>query len=134
MPAGDGSGPRGMGSRTGRAAGFCAGYAQPGYTNPVVGRGGGFGFGRGFARVFCRGLGLGFRGGRRGGWGVGTGQAPYGAPAIPYAAGIPAAYGAGLTPAQEVDALKGQAEYFTNALEGIKQRIAELAVVSEDDK
>ncbi|NOX97263.1 MAG: DUF5320 domain-containing protein, partial [Nitrospirae bacterium] len=26
MPGGDGTGPMGLGSRTGRAAGFCAGY------------------------------------------------------------------------------------------------------------
>jgi hypothetical protein len=28
-----------MGPRTGRAAGFCAGYAVPGYANPAPGRG-----------------------------------------------------------------------------------------------
>lgn len=39
MPGGDGTGPAGMGSMTGRAAGYCAGYAVPGYMNPAAGRG-----------------------------------------------------------------------------------------------
>ncbi len=49
MPGGDGTGPRGLGSMTGRAAGYCAGYSTPGFANPVprmglgLGQGGGFG-------------------------------------------------------------------------------------------
>lgn len=39
MPLGNGTGPRGMGPMTGRAAGYCAGYPVPGYMNPVAGRG-----------------------------------------------------------------------------------------------
>lgn len=39
MPFGDGTGPGGYGPMTGRAAGFCAGYAVPGYANPVFCRG-----------------------------------------------------------------------------------------------
>ena len=52
MPWGDGTGPWGLGSMTGRAAGYCAGYPLPGYMNPVpgFGRGLGRGFGRGFWR------------------------------------------------------------------------------------
>jgi len=38
MPAGDGTGPMGQGSMTGRAAGYCAGFAVRGYMNPVAGR------------------------------------------------------------------------------------------------
>ena len=45
MPRGDGTGPGGMGSMTGRAAGYCAGYSVPGYANPYGGRY--FGAGRG---------------------------------------------------------------------------------------
>jgi len=133
MPAGDRTGPRGMGPMTGRAAGFCAGYLVPGYMNPIPGRGFGFGRGRGFG--FGRGLGLGFRGGR--GW-AGYGAAPYAAPAYPYAAAIPpyvAPYGAAPTPQQqETDVLKGQAEYFEDALEGIKKRIAELESAAVEKK
>lgn len=50
MPRGDGTGPMGMGSMTGRGAGFCAGLASPGCENPV-----GFtarlGCGRGFRHM-----------------------------------------------------------------------------------
>jgi len=137
MPGGDGTGPGGMGPMTGRAAGYCAGYPVPGFANPIPGRGMGFGgfragWGRGFG--FGRGLGLGFRGGRgrSGYW-----AAPYAAPAYPYAGAIApyaAPYGAGPTPEQEADMLKGQAEYFEDALEGIKKRIAEIESKSEEKK
>lgn len=52
MPSGDRTGPRGMGSGTGRGAGYCSGNEEPGYMNRepmVVNRG------------------RGRRGGRRGG-------------------------------------------------------------------
>jgi len=39
MPLGDGTGPRGFGPMTGRAAGYCAGYPVPGYMNAVQGVG-----------------------------------------------------------------------------------------------
>lgn len=48
MPAGDGTGPMGMGPMTGRAAGYCAGYGTPGFVNPVYNRalwGPGWGYG-----------------------------------------------------------------------------------------
>jgi len=38
MPFGDGTGPRGMGPMTGRGAGYCAGFGQPGIANPILGR------------------------------------------------------------------------------------------------
>ena len=44
MPGGDGTGPVGRGSMTGRAAGFCTGFPGPGYANHSSSRG----FGRGF--------------------------------------------------------------------------------------
>ena len=62
MPRGDGTGPMGAGPMTGRAAGFCAGYATPGFANSAGGRGLGMGMGRG--RGFAaggRGGGFGFR-------------------------------------------------------------------------
>ena len=123
MPGGDGRGPRGQGPMSGRAAGYCAGYAVPGYVNT----GGGIGFG---GR------------GRGGGWGrrnwfnetglTGWQRAAQGVPAFgrgpinvgPY--GVPPQ--APITRAQELDALKGQAEQFRDALDGIKQRIEELQV------
>ena len=48
MPGGDGTGPRGMGSMTGRAAGYCAGYSTPGFANPVPRMGLGLGQSQGF--------------------------------------------------------------------------------------
>ncbi len=111
MPRGNGTGPMGMGSMTGRAAGYCAGYPVPGFMNPTMGRGywgRGIGFGRGrgvwgYGRGLGRGLGRGggfgggrgggFGGGRGMGWGRGWGwRAGYGAPPAfsPYAG--PAGY------------------------------------------
>ncbi len=56
MPFGDGTGPRGLGPRTGRGAGYCAGYGAPGSVNPVFG-GAGFGFGRGWSnRYYATGI------------------------------------------------------------------------------
>lgn len=46
MPFGDATGPMGYGPITGRAAGYCAGYGVPGYSNPIPGYG--FGAGRGW--------------------------------------------------------------------------------------
>ncbi len=48
MPRGDGTGPDGMGPRTGRGMGYCAGYDSPGFTKEAPR--GGAGFGRGFGR------------------------------------------------------------------------------------
>jgi hypothetical protein len=54
MPRGDGIGPMGMGSMTGRRAGYCAGRGSPGFASS--GRGPGFGHrgrgGRGRRNMF----------------------------------------------------------------------------------
>ena len=52
MPAGDGTGPDGMGPMTGRNMGYCAGFNNPGFTKP--GRGAGFGNRRGGRPRFGR--------------------------------------------------------------------------------
>ncbi|MBU7016945.1 MAG: DUF5320 domain-containing protein [Theionarchaea archaeon] len=53
MPGGDRTGPRGLGPKAGRAAGYCGGYNVPGYMNPVPGRFAGCGGrGRGFRRYW----------------------------------------------------------------------------------
>jgi hypothetical protein len=115
MPGGDRTGPTGMGPMTGRAAGYCAGYPAPGYANPAFGRGFGFGRGRGGGRgrrnwFYATGL----TGWQRGAYGYPNYAADmsYNPPYAP--------------PASELDALKGQAEYFGNALADIKKRIEEL--------
>ena len=124
MPAGDGTGPMGMGPMSGRGAGFCAGYDAPGYANPVPGLG--WGFGRGFRGRGGRGGGRGWRH-----WYYATGLpgwARFGyAPAwgTPYAAyGAP--YAPTMTREQEIEMLQDQAKYFQDALDDIVKRIEEL--------
>jgi hypothetical protein len=133
MPGGDGTGPAGLGPMTGRAAGFCAGYPVPGYMNPVGGRGY-WGWGRGFG-------GGGFGRGRGFGWGrAGYGFPAYGSAVNPYVYGgtvNPYMYGSvpftpTIAPQQELDGLKGQAEYLEDALDGIKKRIEELESKKSD--
>jgi len=112
MPRGDGTGPAGMGPMTGRAAGFCAGYPVPGYMNPVGGRGF-WGRGRGFGRGFGRAR-------------VGVGYPAWGgavaSPNMPY----PAPFAPTVTPEQELDGLKQQAELLQNSLSQINERIEQL--------
>ena len=117
MPRGDGTGPAGMGPMTGRAAGYCAGHAAPGFADPVPGRGTRFGMGRGLGR----GLGRGFRGGRGGRW-----AAPQG---VPVPSGYPAPYVPPVpTAEQQLEGLRAQAEHLENALDSIKERVSELEV------
>ena len=120
MPGGDRTGPAGLGSMMGRAAGYCAGYSIPGFMNPIAGRGfWGRGQGGGWGRrnwFYATGL---------SGWQRAAAGWPYGVPhAAPFA---PA-----MTKEQELDALKGQAEYFEDALEGMKKRIRELEAKTEE--
>jgi len=112
MPRGDGTGPRGLGPMTGRAAGYCAGYPMAGFTNPYVGRPGlGFGYGRGLGR----GYGRGFRSG-------------YAYP-ISY---VPPVYGGGgfylppAEPKQEMEMLAEEAKALKGQLEEINKRVSEL--------
>jgi Family of unknown function (DUF5320) len=59
MPRGNGTGPMGAGPMTGRASGYCAGFATPGFANPV----GYGGMGRGMGRAMGQGGGFRNRGG-----------------------------------------------------------------------
>jgi len=102
---------------TGRRAGFCAGFAMPGYENPLPGRGLGMGFGRG------RGArGRGFGGGGRG-WRN-----------MFYATNQPGwmRYGSYAAPADDPDpqmekqALKTQAEAMQGELDAIRKRLEEM--------
>ena len=117
MPGGDRTGPAGMGPMTGRAAGYCAGYPIPGCG---FGGFGAFGRGRGGGRgrrnrFYATGL-------------TGWQRAGMGAYGVPTAYPMPQAapFGPAATVQQELDALKSQAEYFGDALEGIRKRIEEL--------
>jgi Family of unknown function (DUF5320) len=136
MPGGNGTGPTGMGPMTGRAAGYCAGYSTPGFANQMGGRGfggAGGGFGRGGGGGGGRGRRNGFYATGLPGWQrFGAGGPAYGG-AMPYGGAAP--YGAPnggpvATKQQELDMLKGQVEYFEDALDGIKKRITELEAES----
>jgi len=111
MPRGDGTGPMGMGPRTGRAAGYCAGYHVPGYANPIPGRGWGFwgarvGGGRGWRNWYYA---TGLPGWARAGYAPAWGSVPFQP-----------------TPEQEASFLKSQAEGLRTALEQIEKRLQEL--------
>lgn len=120
MPRGDRTGPAGTGPMTGRAAGYCAGNAAPGFASAAGGRGfggGGYGGGRGRGR------------GRRN-WFHATGlpgwqRAAGGMPAFGATAPVPFAPQT-IDQDQELDALKQQAETLCRTLDGIRDRIAEL--------
>lgn len=118
MPALDGTGPAGRGPMTGRGMGCCARVVEPG--TPAAGPGCGMGFGRG--------RGSWGRGGGRGWWSRLQGRALAGWQ--PAAAEWPrwrgAAACAGPTQAQELEALKEQAEYVEKTLGNLRRRIEEL--------
>ena len=109
MPRGDGTGPMGMGPMTGRAAGYCAGYATPGFANPAGGRG-----------FWGRGRG-------RGGWGFRNG---FGAGGSPGYGSVPMTMAPPAAPQQELEALRQQAASLQNALNEINERVEQLQAES----
>lgn len=111
MPGGDGTGPRGMGAMTGRAAGFCAGANMPGYANAVFRRGGGFGGGGFRNRFYATGL-------------TGRQRADMGYPQFGNAYGMQNA--GGPDQQQELEALKEQVRSYESSLDHAKKRIEEL--------
>jgi hypothetical protein len=113
MPAGDGTGPMGLGRMTGRGVGFCAGFTAPGCMNPMPGRG--RGMHRGWGRGGGRGQGRGWR----------HGYHAMGAPGAAPAPGIAPSYAAP-SGEHEVQALRAQAEHLEGTVAGIRKRIAEL--------
>jgi hypothetical protein len=122
MPGGDGTGPMGMGSMTGRGAGWCAGFGMPGYANSLPGRGFGLGFGRG----------RGFFGGRGGGRGWRNMYYATGMPGWMRFGGYDAPY-AGYQPQYtepdpeiEKQALRNQAKGLQSELDFIKKRLDEI--------
>lgn len=114
MPKGDGNGPQGMGSMTGRGAGFCAG-AMPGFRNTGNARGmnkgngrGGYG-GRGFKRINCVN---GF---------PAEGRFDY-----------PIYYGANMPAGSEKEFLSKQVKFLENQLQFVKGRLNEVVEVSKE--
>lgn len=107
MPGGNGTGPMGMGPMTGRAAGYCAGYAAPGFANAMGGRG-----------VWGRGRGRGGRGFRNRFLATGLPGPMRGvASAGPFAQA---------DPGQRKQVLENQAEALQSELNSVKEQIAEL--------
>lgn len=140
MPAGNRTGPGGMGPRTGRGMGYCSGYDAPGWANSGPGQ-----------RFYGRG-GRGTRGGQWGGYGPGGGGR--GRRNWYYATGLPRwargpgfsgpgappeqAYGAGYgaysdapyaapPKEQEIEMLKGEAQWLKEQLDAINERMGELS-------
>ena len=110
MPAGDRTGPMGMGPMTGRGTGYCGGYGAPGWGTAMGfrgGRGGGYGF-RGRGGGFGRGFGRGWGGYNAPGW-------------SPVAAG-PVAWG----PEQEGQVLRDRAELLQSELDAVRKRLNDL--------
>jgi len=123
MPAGDGTGPMGMGSITGRGMGYCTGYDAPGWSNPRPGRYYGRGYyGRGGGG--WGGYGYGRGGGGRGwqNWSYATRRPRWGYPPVAYGGAYGSPY-APPSPEQEVEMLKGEAEWLKEQLDAISQRM-----------
>jgi hypothetical protein len=126
MPAGDRTGPMGMGPMTGRGMGYCGGYETLGWDywgsgRRFYGRGGrwgGPGFGRGGGghrnRYYATGLPRWARDRGVGGFGYPPAVA-YGAPDAPPSR------------TQEVEMLKDEAEWLKEQLNVINQRMDELS-------
>ncbi|MCK4929028.1 MAG: DUF5320 domain-containing protein [Methanosarcinales archaeon] len=104
MPGGDRTGPLGFGPRTGRSAGYCARYPEPGYMNPNIGRGLGRGGGRGHRN-----------------WYYATGLTGWQRDAYSSAPGVKA-----ITKEQNLAELKDHAEYLENELKEIRKSIQEI--------
>lgn len=112
MPGGDRTGPMGMGPRAGWGAGFCAGYEAPGFSNPGYNAGGAFFGGRGGRgrrnRFFATGV---------PGWQYFAGN--------PIPGGLPFS-AQPETPQNELEVLKGQAQYLENGLKELQARMAAM--------
>ncbi len=103
MPRGDGTGPMGMGPMTGRAMGYCAGYAAPGFANA----GFGMGRGRGFRQMYNMT--------GRPGW-TRNGAYPYGA----------YAYQGVVPEVDEKEVLQNQADYLEKQLNDVRKRLKDF--------
>ena len=107
-----------MGPMTGRAAGYCTGYAAPGFMNPALGRGlgmaGGRGAGGGLGMAWRRGWGRGSGLGPGGEWSFPPGPLP-----APYAPPEPA-------PEQQLAALHEQADRLKQQMDAVNERIRAL--------
>jgi hypothetical protein len=117
MPRGDRTGPLGQGPATGRATGYCAEYATPGFTNRP-------GSGRDAFNPGMSGSSGGGRGhGAGGGFGYRNRFCATGAPFSVYPAPEP---GSGLDRNDEMALLKSESQRLRSVLETIAQRLGQL--------
>ena len=103
MPGGNGTGPLGEGPMTGRGAGYCTGFSQPGSMNGMVGRGGRGRRNRNFQFGQTGWL-------RPANWSTGFRPSPV----------------QNISRDQELDILKNQAGIMQNSLKEINSRITEM--------
>jgi len=125
MPRGDRTGPFGQGPRTGRAAGYCAGYGAPGFMNQAPGFG--YGYGRGRGAGYGRSRGAGFRGCRPG-WFYNWSY-PYYNPVYGPVPGSDIYYGPpvpGPEPEEEKAYLLSEMKILKDQLSMLEKRMAEL--------
>jgi hypothetical protein len=90
---------------TGRAAGYCAGYSEPGFVNPS--------YRRGFGRGWDRGFGRGYWGRGRGFWRRDTFSEPF--------------YSSPCTVAEEKTYLENMVKDLEEEIKAIKERLQNLS-------
>ena len=105
MPTGDRTGPMGQGPRTGRGAGYCAGYENPGFANPA------------FAHGFRAGMGAERRFRRWNRFQMQAGWMGYGYQPGAYPPPTP------ITAEQEQEALKAQESWLQEQLDAVRGRM-----------
>jgi hypothetical protein len=121
MPGGDRTGPGGLGARTGRGLGYCAGFDDPGYAY-----GPGFGYGRG------RGRGMTYGPGRGRGYGRGWAYRepiypPQFIPTAPiYTSRVP------LEPVDKLTMLKQEKNYLESVFKGISSALEDISKSIEE--
>lgn len=126
MPGGDGTGPMGQGPRTGRGAGYCAGYDMPGSANPLPGQGY---WGRWPGRDGR--MGGGGRGRRN--WFYATGLTGWQRGRFPFMpAGTPVNPAPGFTREQELNALQADLRNLEQHAEQLRRRIEELTAADTE--
>ena len=121
MPRGDRSGPMGMGPRSGRAAGYCASYDNPGFMNRF--------FGGGFGHVSGMGYGQGSGQNRGFGW-----RNIFRSTGLPrwMRSGRNSAQQPNLDAGAEKQILKDQVEVLKSQLDQIRNRLNELDSTAPD--
>ena len=122
MPGADGTGPMGKGPMMGRAAGYCTGFAAPGFMNAPGGQrlgGGGGGRGRGWRNWF---LATGLTGWQR----AAAGKPAFGGGQFAPAAQTGPAASPAASQEQELSILKQQAETMEQQMKRLRERIEKL--------